>query len=127
MRISQISIGFVILLFGCQLSAIAASKPNACPAVTSIQAEGLSDAVSADPNGWNLWVGTQTSNYDTSEKWNFIIAFTTASDKEDAIDTFTTVMKSLNLLAGPIPTLNGWTCEYTTSSSRISAHATTVN
>lgn len=118
-------ISAAILLLGCIKQANAGSKPAKCPSIESIQAVGLGDVL-PDPYGWGLWTGTQTSNYDTNEKWEYIITFTAALDENEAREIFTNAMKTLKLLQGPVISESGsWNCSYAMQSKRIRASAFT--
>jgi hypothetical protein len=97
------------------------AKPEACPSINSIQAEGVSMS-SEIVQG--VYLTYNLNHYNTSYNWVFILGPVLAKDDETAIDEGN---KSLSMMSGnPSPEDDGdgnWICEYTMNSDDMAAFA----
>jgi hypothetical protein len=107
--------------------AVQPDKPNNCPSVSGLQDVGVSDLV--EENGF--WYGAvKSNNYDTNDKWTFIIGAFKASDKNDAKQQVLHAINTLTFEAGPIAfNIEGqdsWACLYKDSSGHSASTITPV-
>ena len=91
----------------------AQSKPEKCPSVDAIQASGF-DASAKEESGY--YTVCKTSNYDTHDKWTFLIYHIKASSRDEATEKATLALQTLS--GNPEPTyINGhFGCHYDTKS-----------
>ncbi|WP_367607027.1 DUF4949 domain-containing protein [Legionella sp. W05-934-2] len=101
-----------------------AHQADRCPGVEAIQAQGISMVLPID---FNLYIGMETSNYDTDNEWAFLIGPVESEDYDDAVGQANDSLKSLS--GSPMPEEEeGVTfCEYNTGSDELAAIAITAD
>ncbi len=102
------------------VSSFAAIKAvDQCPDVAAIQAQGISMVLPLD---FDLYIGMETSNYQTDSEWAFLIGPVATDDYDAAIGLANDALK--NISGSPIPEEEGIIfCEYNTGSDELAAIA----
>ncbi|STY28339.1 hemin binding protein Hbp [Legionella wadsworthii] len=100
-------------------------KPNACPSVSALKAIGVSDMIKED----GQWYGAvQSNNYNTTDKWTFVIGAFRATDESDAKQQALRAINSLSFLSGPeafnMDGQDSWICGYKDRSGHTAATIT---
>lgn len=91
-----------------------------CPGVDAIRSQGISVVLPID---FDLFVGMEASDYDTSESWAFLIGPLLADSDTDALEQ---ANDALNTLSGsPLPEDDDGliVCEYNTGNDELLAFA----
>jgi hypothetical protein len=88
------------------------AKPDKCPGANSLQSISF-EAVEQDNDG--TWAaGVMGNNYDTKDRWTFVIGKIQANSESDAKAKAVEAAKSLKFRQGPLPIeqYGVWACVY---------------
>lgn len=91
-----------------------------CPSVDAIKAQGVSMVLPID---FDLYIGMETSNYDTDTEWAFLIGPILSDDYDDAVGLANDALKSVS--GAPVPEEEEGVafCEYNTDDDDLAAIA----
>lgn len=84
-------------------------KPDQCPNISVIQAEGLSQAEAFKSNYWGAF---QISSYRLKELWAFIIIPIEANNEHQAIQKGNETLQNVSGAPSPQSDADDWFCEY---------------
>lgn len=99
----------------------AQDKPDACPSMTAVQAEGMTMSAEILEG---MYLTYNLSHYDTPSNWVFIMGPVNAESDETALAESNQILATLSGTPSPEEDgENGWLCEYDTGSQDLSAFA----
>ena len=112
------------IAFFLSMNAWADNKPSACPSVAAIKKIGLSGNIIQDNDG-KWYAGRTSQNYETKEKWTFVIGGITAANKVDAMKKAKDALATLCYRSGPKKApANKWLCLYDNNKHYLSGAVT---
>lgn len=99
-------------------------KVDVCPGVDAIKAQGISMVLPID---FDIYIGMETSNYDTDNEWAFLIGPIESDDYDDAVGLANDALTKVS--GAPVPEEEeGITfCEYNTGSDKLAAVAVSAD
>lgn len=96
-------------------------KPEVCPNISAIQAEGVTKAVDSQEN---IYYTFNQSNYNTEVNWVFIIGPIQSNSPKTAINEGNKLLSTVSGNPEPKEEEDGaWVCDYETNSSDLVAFA----
>lgn len=100
-------------------------KPEHCPAVEQIQAQGMSQYEEIDAGYYTVF---EINNYGTKEKWGFAMNAVQGNSGEEAVAKANEALKSLisDPMAEPMDYQGTWVCFYFNNYGYMSAAFTPV-
>ncbi len=96
-------------------------KPESCPSITAVQAEGMTSSAEIIEG---LYLTYNLSHFDTSSNWVFVMGPVAAETDEMAIEESNQLLTTIS--GTPTPTQDEedtWICEYNTGSQELAAFA----
>ncbi|RUR20645.1 DUF4949 domain-containing protein [Legionella sp. km535] len=99
----------------------AQDKPEICPGMAAVQAEGMTNAAEILEG---LYLTFNLSHYDTSSNWVFIMGAINADSEDIAIEESNQILSTMS--GSPTPEDDGegsWICQYETNVPEVSAFA----
>lgn len=99
----------------------AQDKPDVCPGMSAIQAEGMTNAAEILEG---LYLTFNLSHYDTPSNWVFIMGAIIAESEDKALEESNQILSTMSGSPTPVDDGEGsWICEYETSNPDVSAFA----
>ena len=89
------------------LAGTAFASQEMCPELSTIQAEGIADAMQF----YGMFAAYQVSDYDTDANWGFVIAPINSDSEEEAIDEANDILASMT---APGVLMEEGLCQYDT-------------